>query len=107
MDRFKTALIMAAYAVVFAAVFALMFVLLFAAAVGVPAGLMMGFIGAVTLLFKADFVMTGIAPEVMAFGGISAAAASAFLGLLAVKAGFAVSRAFVRTKKHCDRLRYH
>lgn len=105
MNRFKTALIMTAYAVVFAVVFALMFLLLFAAAVGVPAGLMMGFLGAVTLLFKADFVMTGIAPEVMTFGGISAAAAAAFLGLLAVKAGFAVSRAFVRMKKRCDRLR--
>ena len=89
----------------YAFVFALMFLLLSAAVVGVPAGLILGFFGAATVLFKADFVITGVAPELLAFGGVAAAAAAAFLGLLAVKAGFAVSRLFIKVKKRCDRLR--
>ena len=105
MERFKAALLWTGFAVVFAIVFALMFLLLSAAVIGVPVGLMLGFFGAVTVLFKADFVITGIAPEILAFGGVSAAAASAFLGLLAVKAGFAAGRLFLKTKKRCDRLR--
>lgn len=80
-------------------VFAVMFVLLTVAVVGIPSGIMMSGLGLIILLFKADFVITELAPEIMLFGGAAAAFFSAFLGALAVKLGFRISHLFVRIRK--------
>lgn len=103
--RIKVFLRYAAFWTLFAAVFALMFALLSAAVIGIPLGVMMAFFGMAMLIFKADFVMTELAPELMLFGGLGGAFFAAFTGLVAVKLGFAVARLFIRVKRHCDRLR--
>lgn len=90
----------------FAVNFAVMFILLMMCALGVPSGLMLAVLGAAVIIFKADFVIAAAAPQVMLFGGISAAFASAFAGLLAVKMGFGISRLFVRVRRKCERLKY-
>lgn len=94
-----------AYAAVFLVTFAVMLLLLTLAAVGIPMGVMFGVFGVAIELFKADFIITQLAPELMIFGGLAAACGTAFCGLLAVKAGFMVSRLFVKIKRRCDRLR--
>lgn len=93
------------FAVLFLAVFAIMLLLLSAAAFGIPAGLLVCFFGFAVKLFNAQFIVTSLTAELMLFGGLAAAFGSAFLGLLAVKAGFCVSRLFIRVKKKCDLLR--
>ncbi len=90
----------------FAVNFAVMFILLMMCALGVPSGIMIAVLGALVIIFKADFVITAIAPQTMLFGGISAVFASAFVGLLAVKMGFGISRLFVKVRRKCERLKY-
>ncbi len=90
---------------VFAVCFALMFVMLFAAVIGATFGVIMAIFGTGVLLFRADFIISGIAPEIMLFGGLTAAFLSLFLGMAAVKIGFLVSRFFLRTRNHCDKMR--
>lgn len=94
-----------AYTIVFLVTFAVMLLLLTLAAVGIPMGVIFGVFGVAVKLFKADFIMTQLAPELMIFGGLAAACGTAFCGLLAVKAGFMVSRLFLKIKRRCDRLR--
>lgn len=90
---------------VFAAAFVTMFAMLAAAVMGVPFGLMMSVMGVAVLVFRADFVISEMSPQLMLFAGLAGAFFTAFLGLLAVKTGFAVSRLFLRIKRRCDRLR--
>lgn len=94
-----------AYLVVFLITFAVMLLLLTLAAVGIPMGIIFGVFGVAVKMFKADFIITQLAPELMIFGGLAAACGMAFCGLLAVKAGFMVSRFFLKIKRCCDRLR--
>lgn len=103
--KIKFFLYYAAFWVLFTVVFAVMFVLLTAAVIGMPLGIMMAFFGVAMLIFKADFVMTELAPELMLFGGLSGAFFAAFAGLTAVKLGFIVSRLFIKLRRHCNRLR--
>lgn len=105
MEKFKVALLYSCYALVFALVFCSMLVMLTIAAAGVPAGLMLFVFGVAMLLFKADFILTDFAPQFILFGGACAAFVSAFLGLCAVKAGFMVSRLFLKIKRRCDHIR--
>ncbi len=95
----------ACFWIVFAVCFALMFAMLFAAVIGVTFGVIMAIFGTAVLLFRADFVISGIAPEIMLFGGMTVVFLAFFLGMLAVKIGFVVSRYFLRTRRHCDNLR--
>ena len=90
------------FALLFLAVFAVMLVLLTAAAFGVPAGLLASIFGAAVKLFNTQFIVTSLTPELLLFGGLAAAFGSAFCGLAAVKAGFMISRAFLRVKRRCD-----
>lgn len=94
-----------AYLILFLITFAVMLLLLTLAAIGIPTGIIFGVFGVAILLFKADFIITELAPELMIFGGLTVACGTAFCGLLAVKAGFMVSRLFLRIKLRCDRLR--
>ncbi len=93
------------FALLFLAVFTVMLALACAAAFGVPAGLMFCFFGFAVKLFDAQFIVTALSPELMLFGGLAAAFGAAFCGLLAAKAGFCVSRLFLRVKRRCDLLR--
>lgn len=93
------------YALLFAAVFAVMLAMLTAAVVGIPAGLLLGVFGVAVTLFEADFIVTELSPTLMIFGGLSGAFLAAFLGLVAVKAGFMICRLFKTVKRRCDRLR--
>ena len=93
------------YALLFLAVFGVMLALASASAFGIPAGLMICFFGFAVKLFNAQFIVTSLSPELMLFGGLASAFASAFCGLLAVKAGFCISRLFLRVKRRCDLLR--
>ena len=90
------------FAVLFLLVFGVMLALSCAAAFGVPAGLIFCFFGFAVKLFDAQFIVTALSPELMLFGGLAAAFGAAFCGLLAVKAGFCVSRLFLRVKRRCD-----
>lgn len=85
--------------------FAVMFVFLVSAVTGITAGLMLAVLGAAMIMFKADFVITALAPELMLFGGLTGAFFTAFLGLVAVKIGFCICRLFVKTGRKCGRLR--
>ena len=93
------------YALLFLAVFGVMLALASAAAFGIPAGLMICFFGFAVKLFNAQFIVTSLSPELMLFGGLAAAFGAAFCGLLAVKAGFCISRLFLRVKRRCNLLR--
>ena len=66
---------------------------------------MICFFGFAVKLFNAQFIVTSLSPELMLFGGLAAVFAAAFCGLLAVKAGFCISRLFLRVKRRCDLLR--
>ena len=89
----------------FAVAAAVMLVMLTAAVIGVPLGAMMAVFGVAVLMFKADFVITELAPQVMLFGGLSAGFFSASLGLIAVKLGFVISRGLIKVRRRCDKLR--
>ncbi len=90
---------------VFAVCFALMFAMLFAAVLGAAFGVIMAIFGTGVLLFRADFIISGIAPEIMLFGGLTMVFLSLFFGMAAVKIGFLVSRFFLWTRHHCDIMR--
>lgn len=92
------------FALMFLVVFAVMLAFSAVAAFGIPAGLMFCFFGLAVKLFDAQFIVTSLSPELMLFGGLSAAFGAAFCGLLAVKAGFCISRLFLRVKRRCDLL---
>lgn len=95
----------ACFWIVFAVCFIVMFVMLFAAVIGVTFGVIMAIFGTAVLLFRADFIISGIAPEIMLFGGLTAVFLSLFFGMAAVKIGFWVSRYFLSTRHHCDKMR--
>ncbi|MDE7361215.1 MAG: hypothetical protein K2N38_04715 [Oscillospiraceae bacterium] len=103
--KIKVFLYYTGFWIVFAAVCMIMFAMLFAAVMGVPFGLMMSIMGVAVMVFRADFVISEMSPQLMLFTGLAGAFFTAFLGLLAVKMGFAVSRLFLRIKRRCDRLR--
>lgn len=103
--QLKVVALYAAFWALFAINFAVMFVMLLICAIGIPSGIMLAVLGAAMLMFKADFVITALAPQIMIFGGISGAFLSAFLGLVAVKMGFWISGFFVRIRRRCDRWR--
>lgn len=65
----------------------------------------MAIFGTAILIFRADFIISGIAPEIMLFGGLTAAFFSGFIGLLAVKIGFIVSHFFLSTRRYCEKIR--
>lgn len=93
------------FCTVFALCFAVMFAILLVAVIGVTFGVIMTTFGTAVLLFHADFIISGIAPEIMLFGGLTAVFVSGFLGMLAVKLGYIVSRFFLRTRRSCEKLR--
>lgn len=105
MTGFKVILRYTVFWIEFAITVAVMLALLTAAVIGIPAGTMMAVFGIAVLMFKADFVITELAPQVMLFGGLSAGFFAAALGLIAVKLGFFISRHFVRVRRRCDKLR--
>lgn len=101
-DKIRVLAAQSGFAVLFLAAFCVMLVMLSAAAFGIPAGIVMSVAGIAVRVFNAQFIVTSLTPELMMFGGLAAAFGSAFLGLAAVKAGFAVSRLFLRVKRWCD-----
>lgn len=103
--KMKVFLYYTGFWIVFAVSFAAMFVMLVSAIMGIPFGLMMSVLGVAVLVFRADFVISELSPELMLFAGLSGAFFTAFLGLLAIKLGYAVSRLFLRIKRRCDGLR--
>lgn len=105
LEKLKVVALYTGFWLVFAVVFAVMFAMLAVCVVGIPFGLMMAVLGVAVLMFKADFVLTQLAPELMLFGGLAGAFFTAFLGTLAVKLGFIVSRFFLKIKRRCDALR--
>lgn len=94
-----------AFWIAFSATAAVMLVMLTTAIIGVPLGVMMAVFGVAISMFKADFIITELAPQVMLFGGLSGGFFAAALGLVAVKMGFFISRVFVRLRRKCDKLR--
>lgn len=105
MTRFKIFLRYTAFWLFFAVCFAVMFVFLIAAVMGVTAGVMLAVLGIAIIMFKADFIISQLAPELMLFGGLCGAFFTAFLGLCAIKIGFCVSKVFIKVKRQCDKLR--
>lgn len=104
MVRFKIFLKYTAFWIFFAMCFAVMFVFLTAAIMGVTSGVMLAVLGTAIIMFKAGFIISGLAPEIMLFGGLCGACFTAFLGMTAIKLGFCVSRLFIRIKRQCDKL---
>lgn len=105
MAKFKVFLHYLRYWLIFVAIFSLMFVLFLITAVGIPFGVMMTIFGAAALMFNEELIITELAPPFMLFGGLAMICFSVACGLVAVKLGYFVSRRFIRTKRHCDRLR--
>lgn len=105
MIRLGIALRYAGFFLIFIVSFAVMFVFLVSAVMGITAGIMLAVLGIAMIMFKADFIITALAPEIMLFGGLAGAFFTAFLGLLAVKIGCCVSRLFVRIGRKCERLK--
>ena len=105
MERFKVIALYTGFWLAFAACFAVMFIMFVLCAVGIPFRVMTAVLGVAVLAFRADFVLTQFAPEVMLFGGLAGAFFTAFLGALAVKLGFIISRLFLRIRRRCDALR--
>ena len=105
MVKLKLFLLRAGFCAAFAVCFAVMFAMLIAAVMGIPSGVMLAVLGLAILMFKADFVITELAPELMLFGGLSGAFLAAFLGATAVKLGFLISRLFLKVKRRCEKLR--
>ncbi len=105
MNKVMVVLIYFSFAVLAAVVFALMLVLITVGVIGVPSGVMLAVFGLAIKLFNADFIITGLSPMLMIFGGAAAACLCAFFGLLGIKAGFLLARVFSAAKRRCDRLR--
>ena len=85
--------------------FAIMFTFLVAAVMGITSGLMLAVLGTAIIMFKANFIISELAPEIMLFGGLCGAFFTAFLGVTAIKIGFIVSKLFLRVRRRCDKLR--
>lgn len=105
MIRLGIALRYAGFFLIFIVSFAVMFVFLVSAVTGITAGIMLAVLGIAMIMFKADFIITALAPEIMLFGGLAGAFFTAFLGLLAVKIGYCVSKLFVKIGQKCERLK--
>lgn len=105
MTAFKVFLRYLAFWIGFAVTTAVMLVMLTTAIIGAPLGVMMAVFGVAISMFKADFIITELAPQVMLFGGLSGGFFAAALGLAAVKLGFFISRRFVKVRSRCDKLR--
>ncbi len=105
MKKLKVVALYTGFWLIFSVCFAVMFAMLVLCVTGIPFGIMTAVLGVAVLIFKADFVLTRLAPELMLFGGLCCAFLTAFLGALAVKLGFVVSRFFVKIKRRCDSLR--
>lgn len=103
-NNFKIFMRCALFAIVFVMCFAVMFVMLCAAVLGLACGIVMAVFGVAVLVFGADYIISGIAPTVMLFGGLTAFFFSVVIVLLAVKIGYAVSRFFIRTRNYCERI---
>lgn len=103
--KLKVYALYAAFWTVFAINFVVMFAMLLVCAVGIPSGIMLAVMGVAVLIFKSDFIITALAPQVMLFGGLAAAFFAAFLGLVAVKLGFGISQFFVKIRRKCNKLR--
>lgn len=82
-----------------------MLAVLSAAVICIPLGILFAVLGGGMLIFDADFILTELSPLLMLFGGLCAASLSACIGLLCVKAGYAVARLFLVVRRRCDRLR--
>lgn len=93
------------FCLLFIVCFAVMFVFLVLSVVGITAGVMLAVLGVAMIMFKADFVITALAPEIMLFGGLTGAFFAAFLGLLAIKMGYWICRMFVKLTRKSERLR--
>ncbi len=104
MIRLKIFLRYTVFSLIFVICFAVMFVFLLAAVMGITAGALLAVLGTAMVMFKADFIITELAPELMLFLGLTGMFFTAFLGLLAVKLGYIVSRLFVKTRRKCERL---
>ena len=65
LEKLKVVALYTGFWLVFAVVFAVMFAMLAVCVVGIPFGLMMAVLGVAVLMFKADFVLTQLAPELM------------------------------------------
>lgn len=105
MIRFKIFLRYTAFWLFFAVCFAIMFVFLAAAVMGITTGVMLAVLGIAIIMFKASFIISRLAPELMLFGGLCGAFFTAFLGVCAIKIGFGVSKLFIKVKRRCDKLR--
>lgn len=105
MNSLKIIAMKTGWVLLFLVTLAIMLALLTAAAFGVPAGLMICVLGFAVKLFRAQFIVTSLSAELMLFGGLAAAFGSAFCGLFAVKAGFVISRLYVRVRRKTDLLR--
>lgn len=105
MIRFGIALRYIGFCLLFIICFAVMFAFLVSAVVGITAGVMLAVLGVAMIMFKADFIITALAPELMLFGGLTGAFFTAFLGLVAVKIGYWICRLFVKLERKCARLR--
>ncbi len=105
MKNLKVVLMYTGFWTLFFVCFAAMFAMLTAAVMGIPAGVMLAVLGTAILMFRADFIISDLAPEIMLFGGLSGAFFSAFLGALAVKIGFSASKLFVKTRRRAERLK--
>ena len=103
--KLKVIAMQSGFSVLFLLTFCAMLVMLSAAAFGLPAGLIISIAGVAVRVFNAQFIVTALTPELMMFGGLAAAFGAAFLGLAAVKAGFVISRLFLRVKRRCDIIR--
>ena len=105
MLRLKIFLLYTLFWIFFALCFSVMFVFLVAGIMGVTAGVMLAVLGTAIIMFKASFIISALAPEIMLFGGLCGAFFAAFLGMTAIKIGFCVSRMFVRIGRRCNRMR--
>ena len=72
---------------------------------GVTAGVMLAVLGTAIIMFKASFIISSLAPEIMLFGGLCGAFFAAFLGMAAIKLGYIVSRVFLRAGRKCNRMK--
>lgn len=104
MIRFKIFLRYTTFWIFFAVCFAVMFVFLVAAVMGITSGIMLAVLGTAIIMFKAGFIISELAPELMLFGGLCGAFFTAFLGMTAIKIGFIISRVFIRVRRQCDKL---
>lgn len=103
--KIKVFLYYTGFWILFSISFAAMFGMLVCAVIGIPFGIMMAVFGVAVLVFRADFVISELSPELMLSLGLAEAFFTAFLGMLAIKLGYSISRLFLKVKRRCDKLR--